>query len=92
MIGGLISFLEVCVTKIFDFSENENITFNKADLYGKDFGLVRDEGNEIDGLTDRYWAYVKGGKLPEYFSDSMGVPIKIKVPKRFHAILNQYLK
>lgn len=32
--------------------------------------LVRNEGNETDGLTDRLWAYVVDGKLPEYFTDS----------------------
>lgn len=54
--------------------------------------LVRNEGNDIDGLNDRLWAYVKDGKLPEYFSDSMGTPIAIKVPQRFHNELNKYLQ
>lgn len=50
-----------------------------------DLCLVRNEGNDEDGLVERLWAYVKDGKLPETFSDSMGTPIGIDVPKRFLA-------
>ena len=64
---------------------------NNADLTGKDLGLVRNEGNENDGVTNRLWAYVKDGKLPECFSDSMGAPIAIKVPQRFHVELKRYI-
>ena len=46
--------------------------------------LVRDSGNDIDGLTDRVWAYVSGGKLPEYFTDELNNPTQYKVPQRFH--------
>lgn len=45
--------------------------------------LVRNEGNEIDGLTDRLWAYIENGELPEYFADETDCVISIKVPKRF---------
>lgn len=45
--------------------------------------LIRNEGNEIDGVTDRLWAYVENGKLPEYFTDSNDCIVSIKVPKRF---------
>jgi hypothetical protein len=45
--------------------------------------LVRNEGNEIEGITDRLWAYVIDGKLPKYFSDSNDCVVSIKVPKRF---------
>lgn len=71
---------------------NTSLEFDKADLSGKDLGLVRHEGNENDGVTDRLWAYVKDGKLPECFSDSMGTPIAIKVPQRFHIELKNYFK
>lgn len=50
--------------------------------------LVRNEGNEIDGLTDRYWAYVVDGKLPEYFEDGSGYEIDIKVPDKYHTQLS----
>lgn len=53
------------------------------DLSEGELVLVRRTGNEIDGETDRLWAYVKDGKLPDTFSDSMGTPIAYDVPKRF---------
>lgn len=77
---------------IVDSDFSDNLTFSKEDLQGKDLGLVRNEGNEIDGVTDRFWAYVKDGKLPEYFSDSLCHEIGIKVPQRFHNELKNYSK
>jgi hypothetical protein len=58
-----------------------------------DVGLVRDVGNDVEGLTDRAWAYVVDGKLPETFNyggadEELGIPDQdsgIPVPKRFHA-------
>jgi hypothetical protein len=35
-------------------------------------GLVRDVWNDAEGLIDRTWAYIQGGKLPEQFSDAFG--------------------
>lgn len=52
--------------------------------------LVRNEGNEVDGLQDRYWAYVENNKLPELFTDDRGYPVSIKVPKKFHAEILKY--
>ena len=49
-----------------------------------DLVLVRDRGDNEEGLLDRHWAYVKDGVLPEYFTDSMGESISIRVPQRFH--------
>lgn len=46
--------------------------------------LVRTEGNDDDGVTERSWAYVENGRLPERFGDSWGRPTGAKVPKRFH--------
>ena len=77
--------------EIVDSDFSDKLTFDKNDLSGKDLGLVRNEGNEADGLTDRYWAYVKDGKLPEYFSDGNNENIGIKVPQRFHKELNSYM-
>lgn len=41
-------------------------------------GLVRDSGDEVDGLQDRQWAYLEDGLLPERFDGGA------KVPARFH--------
>lgn len=69
--------------KLSDFSEDRRT---------KQLCLVRNEGNNEDGLQDRYWAYVKNGKLPEFFEDGAGHLINISVPKRFHTELANYLK
>lgn len=45
--------------------------------------LVRNEGNDVEGLTLRLWAYVVDGKLPEYFSDSNDCEVAYKVPKKY---------
>jgi hypothetical protein len=49
--------------------------------------LVRDRWDE-GGLTERWWAYVEDGKLPERFADAYGNEGP-SVPKRFHAELQQ---
>lgn len=54
--------------------------------------LVRNEGNEDDGLEDRNWAYVENNKLPKFFADSIGEFTGYEVPQRFHKELNSYLK
>ena len=43
-------------------------------------GVVRDVGNSVDGLTDRSWAYVEGGKLPSHFDYGAGEEVA-RVPK-----------
>lgn len=45
--------------------------------------LVRDRGNDLDGLQCRSWAYVENGKLPAYFTNASGNDIA-KVPAKFH--------
>ena len=42
-----------------------------------DLVLVRDEGDEFDGITNRSWAYPNEGKMPKEFDNG------ISVPKRF---------
>lgn len=74
--------------------ENKDIIENDHEDRLKDFQdnrktkqlcLVRSEGNKLDGLQDRVWAYVKDGKLPERFSDESGHELPaMKVPKKFH--------
>lgn len=44
--------------------------------------LVRDK-IEPDCFLNRTWAGLEGGKLPEFFYDSIGID-QTKVPKRFH--------
>lgn len=45
--------------------------------------LVRDTGNDLDGLLDRQWAYVDArGNLPSHFSMSCQQQ-GARVPKRF---------
>ena len=36
-----------------------------------------------DDQDGRSWAYVKDGKLPEFFLDAYDIPVR-KVPKKFH--------
>lgn len=76
---------------IVDNDFSENLTFEKNSLVGNDLGLVRDEGNEVDGLQQRLWAYVRNGKLPEFFADANSIPTGYKVPVRFHKELAKYL-
>jgi hypothetical protein len=47
-------------------------------------GLVRDVGNDLEGITDRQWAYLDAaGRLPEFFHDGVDFT-DTRVPKRFH--------
>ena len=45
-------------------------------------GLVRDRGNEADGLICRSWAYIEDGVLPEFFEDAYGNKVAV-VPARY---------
>jgi hypothetical protein len=47
-------------------------------------GLVRDRGNDVEGLLDRCWAYVRDGFLPQTFSYGAGEDAHIMVPLKFH--------
>ena len=42
-----------------------------------EIGLVRDVGDDIDGLQNRQWAYLEDDKLPATFDGGA------KIPKRF---------
>jgi len=48
-----------------------------------DLCLIRDEGNNDDGLQERLYAYVKRGILPAMFSNVTGLPVAVNVPKKF---------
>lgn len=54
--------------------------------------LVRSEGNQYEGVTDRLWAYVRDGQLPLVFEDAMSEPTDIKVPQRFIKELDTFNK
>lgn len=46
--------------------------------------LVRDVGSDLDGLTDRQWAYVEDMRFPDAFDNGA------LVPKRFIDELHQF--
>jgi hypothetical protein len=55
-------------------------------------GLVRDRGNDLEGLLDRQWAYLTAGTmgtLPERFDWGGGETNGAKVPERFHRELKR---
>ena len=57
--------------------------------------LVCSLGNDQDGLLDRGWAYVEGGKLPAWATgasdgESPGHRVR-QVPQRFHRELERVL-
>lgn len=75
---------------IIDSDFSDSLVWNAEELKGNELVLVRNEGNENEGVTDRFWAYVKNSKLPEFFQDGGGQTIKIKVPQKFHKELQKY--
>jgi hypothetical protein len=82
---------------IVDNHFSDSLTFKEIEFEANDgektrLVLVRNEGNDDNGLEDRHWAYVEDGKLPQFFSDAMGEFIAYEVPKRFHKELANYLK
>jgi hypothetical protein len=46
--------------------------------------LVREVGNDDEGLIERMWAYVRDGGLPEHFEFATDLVVELRVPKRFH--------
>lgn len=51
---------------------------------GYRIGLVRDLGNDVDGVVERLWAYAgNDGHLPLGFEDSTGEQAGVKVPRRY---------
>lgn len=75
---------EIIETHFVDSYLEAQICCTRFDIKWFRIVLIRDVGNNIEGLTDRAWAYVVDGKLPEYFEYSAGEKSDIKVPKRFH--------
>jgi hypothetical protein len=87
--------IEWLVEELVDGSEDADIQdvchFNsyaeaKAWAAQEDFariGLVRDRGNDTDGLICRSWAYIEDGNLPTHFENANGAEIA-KVPAKYH--------
>lgn len=57
-----------------------------ANGYTEDLVLRRDVWNEWEGSVDRQYAYIENDILPETFDYGA------KVPKRFHAEYNRWIK
>ena len=65
-----------------------NQDHDDADRYYR-LVLVRNEGSQVEGITDRLWAYVTDdGKLPEFFEQAGEMETTVRVPKRFHREFN----
>lgn len=45
--------------------------------------LRRDTGNDLEGITERYYAYASNGVLQDRFESCMGAQDGPPVPKRF---------
>ena len=43
------------------------------------YALVKNYGNEVDGIKDRAWADVDSGSLPDSFNDGTKVPAKLAI-------------
>lgn len=74
---------------------NNNFADKLSDFSNKEEGelvLIINYGDEINGISDRYWARVTDSKLPLKFSDAGNQEIDINVPKRFFKELENYLK
>lgn len=73
-----------------DHNAEDKLTSFPKDTEGN-LVLVRQEGSDAEGVTGRYWAYVKDGQLPEYFEDSTGQEVNIKVPKKYKDELAKWI-
>lgn len=80
---------------ITDSNFSDKLTFSESDFDAPEgekarLCLVRKAGNDAEGETERWCAYVQDGKLPQYFdallSDTGGMPI----PKKYHKQIASY--
>ena len=75
------------------FNEAFNWVLDSAAPFDHDIALVRDVGNDAEGIIDRAWAYLnEDDKLPETFTYSAGEDSGIRVPKRYHTEVTRRLK
>jgi len=61
-----------------DYQDNLKSLDTIARYQFVDIGLVKNTGDEANGITDRTWAYIESETLPTHFMDGS------KVPQRFH--------
>jgi hypothetical protein len=55
----------------------ESAEFFKSQGWSKvEIGLVRNVGDDVDGLQDRQWAYLEDDKLPIKFDGGAKVPVR----------------
>jgi hypothetical protein len=74
---------DIIDTSVFDTLEEARAFAVHCELPTR-LGLVRDRGNDLEGIVDRQWAYVVAGALPERFDwggDEEGGAL---VPARYH--------
>lgn len=78
------------------FCESAREALQVASQVGGQVVLTWSSGNDMNGVTDRAWAYVKDGRLPEFFSIPSAngdyAPMGQKVPGRFHDELRRALR
>lgn len=74
---------EIMDTSAFDSLAEAKAFAAQYDGDPVELGLTRNVGNEVEGLLDRSWAYVKDGKLADHFDYGLG-EIGASVPARFH--------
>ncbi|MCP4393395.1 MAG: hypothetical protein GY804_03880 [Alphaproteobacteria bacterium] len=68
-----------CLSEVM--KQNETITVQGEECKPR-LVLIRNEGNDFDGLNDRFWCYPVDGELPLNFCDAFGRETKIKVPQK----------
>lgn len=50
--------------------------------------LIRETGDQVDGITSRLWAYVGDNwSLPRTFEEAGEVETEVAVPQRFHRMI-----
>lgn len=87
---------EWCVEESDEFGDIDEVLFsstlkeaidtrNRSDAHTTEIVLVRNEGNEERGLVNKYYAYMIGDTLPEFFySYESMTETTIRVPQKFH--------
>lgn len=80
---------------IIDNQFNEKLSgFSQAEVDDADaVELIKNIGNEANGIEDRAYAHVRGGQLDTEFDDGCKVPVKLrdefrKWQERQHRIFN----
>lgn len=77
---------------IVDHNFNDDLAALLPDFVTQDptmrLCLVRHVGDDLDGETDRLWAYMDDHwNLPRFFERSDDMPTEVIVPKRYHRMI-----